>query len=242
MKEQPVSPKNADRQLGVISKALIRLLMRNARVSACESLGSRFRLITLEGEELRHVSWSAGEKIQISLGSAFTNRTYTPLNWDAPAGTTRILVFAHGEGPGSAWALNVKVGDPCHLFGPRRSLDPSSLPANLILFGDETSLGLAKALQETRQPGTLRTILEVDSVDETGSVVTALALQNVELITRGASNTQTAAEPTDMDCGFLLTGKAQSIQVLRTDLKARGIPVSSIITKAYWAPGKRGLD
>lgn len=248
MNDQPTRQTIASRQPGAIGKALIKLLMRNARVSACEALGSRFRLITLEGEELRHVSWTAGEKIQVSLGSAFTSRTYTPLNWDASAGTAQILVFAHGEGPGSEWARNLQVGDHCYLFGPRRSLDPSPLPANLILFGDETSIGLAKALQEARVPRTVRTILEVDSADETGTVIAALKLRNAELIERSTSTKSDAVlralgiRIRDMDDGFVLTGKAQSIQALRSDLKAMGIPTSNIMTKAYWAPGKRGLD
>lgn len=249
MNEQPAPQKTVGRQPGAIGKALIKLLMRGARVSACEALGSRFRLITLEGEELRHVIWMAGEKIQVSLGSAFTSRTYTPLNWDPSAGTTQILVFAHGEGPGSEWARNLKVGDYCYLFGPRRSLDPLPLPANLVVVGDETSIGLAKALQGTRLPGAVRIILEVDSADETGAVVAALALRDVQLVERGASNTKsdTALHAIDvsargMDDGFILTGKAQSIQALLADLRMMGIPASNIMTKAYWAPGKRGLD
>ena len=195
------------------------------------------------------MTWTTGEKIQVSLGSAFTNRTYTPLNWDALAGTTQILAFAHGEGPGSEWARNLKAGDHCHLFGPRHSLDPSPLPASLIVFGDETSVGLAKALQETRLPGAVRTILEVDSAYETNAVVAALTLRNAQLIERSTNNTKSDAvlramgiRMRDMDDGFILTGKAQSVQALRSDLKAIGIPTANIMTKAYWAPGKRGLD
>lgn len=249
MNDQPSRRATASRQPGAIGKALIKLLMRGARVIASEALGSRFRLITFEGDDLRKVSWTAGEKIQVSLGSAFTSRTYTPLNWDPSAGTTQILAFAHGQGPGSEWARNLKVGDHCHLLGPRRSLDPSPLPAHLIVFGDETSIGLAKALQEARLPGTVRTFLEVDSADETNAVVDTLALRNAQLIERSTSGTTNDAvlramgiRMIDIDHGFVLTGKAQSIQALRADLKAMGIPTSNIMTKAYWAPGKRGLD
>ncbi len=249
MNEQPARHTTAGRQPGVIGKALIKLLMRDARVSASETLGSRFRLVTLEGQELRHVAWTAGEKIQVSLGSAFTNRTYTPINWDATAGTTQILVFAHGDGPGSDWARNLKAGDHCHIFGPRRSIDTGTLPDNLTVFGDETSIGIVKALQMTRGRGVIGAVLEVDSVSEISPIVVALALKNTQLVERGMGNAGREAvmrtmdiRASDADNGFVLTGKAQSIQSVRADLRSLGIPTRNIITKAYWAPGKRGLE
>jgi hypothetical protein len=39
---------------------------------------------------------------------------------------------------------------------------------------------------------------------------------------------------------IVLTGRAPAIQQLRAALKARSL--STHKTKAYWAPGKRGLD
>ncbi|MFI8616178.1 hypothetical protein ACIGHN_11785 [Acidovorax sp. NPDC077693] len=41
---------------------------------------------------------------------------------------------------------------------------------------------------------------------------------------------------------FVLTGRAQSIQQARQALKGRGVPASCIVAKAYWAPGKTGMD
>lgn len=249
MNEQPARHTIPRRQPGIIGKALIKLLMRDARVRASEALGSRFRLVTLEGEGLRHVAWTAGEKIQVALGSAFTNRTYTPFNWDATAGTTQILVFAHGDGPGSDWARNLKAGDHCHIFGPRRSLDTRTLPDHLTVFGDETSIGIVKALQDARGRGVTRAVLEVNSINEVNPVIAALVLNNTQLIERDIGNAghdplmrAMESQARELDGGFVLTGKAQSIQTVRRDLKALGIPPRNIMTKAYWAPGKRGLE
>ena len=41
---------------------------------------------------------------------------------------------------------------------------------------------------------------------------------------------------------FVLTGKAQSIQHVSRALKTAGVGSSRIKAKAYWAPGKTGLD
>lgn len=41
---------------------------------------------------------------------------------------------------------------------------------------------------------------------------------------------------------FVLSGKASSIQLLRRVLGASGVAPTQMKTKAYWAPGKKGLD
>jgi NADPH-dependent ferric siderophore reductase len=41
---------------------------------------------------------------------------------------------------------------------------------------------------------------------------------------------------------FMLTGKADTIQRLRHCLKRYAVPRAIIHTRAYWAPGKAGLD
>ncbi|KGB24904.1 hypothetical protein ApDm4_1195 [Acetobacter pomorum] len=53
-----------------------------------------------------------------------------------------------------------------------------------------------------------------------------------------------AALPALIDNGavFVLTGNASTIQRLRQNLKSRGVPPTRLIAKAYWAPGKTGLD
>ena len=44
------------------------------------------------------------------------------------------------------------------------------------------------------------------------------------------------------DVRFVLTGQAQSIQRISRALKAAGVGSARILAKAYWAPGKAGLD
>lgn len=44
------------------------------------------------------------------------------------------------------------------------------------------------------------------------------------------------------DIVFILTGKAQSIQRMLRTLKTSGVPGHRIVSKAYWSPGKTGLD
>lgn len=242
------SPKRPAARPGRLTQALLRLLMRQALVVAAEPLGDRFRLITVEGAALKDVAWTAGQKIQIAMGSAFVTRTYTPIEWNASAGRACILAFAHGDGPGSNWVRGVQPGDTCDIFGPRASLDASRMTGKLAVFGDETSIGLAYALAHRDPSRPVTCYFEVGDVTNARRVVTQLGLGEASLFAREDDDAHwpamAAAIPALVADGasFALTGKAATVQRLRQILKRHDVPAAGIVTKAYWAPGKTGLD
>ena len=228
-----------------LSKALRRLVMREARVAACARLTDRFTLVTLEGTALREVTWSPGSKIQIAMPGPFTTRTYTPIDWDPVAGTTRILGYAHGSAPGSAWLTDLEPGDRCQFLGPRGSIDASRLQRPLVLFGDETSMGVACALAKH---GSISAYFEVGDVERAQHVATQVGIENSTFFSRGADSLhvnemeEALSRHCESAASFVLTGKAATIQRLRQRLKRHAIPSARLATKAYWAPGKIGLD
>lgn len=231
-----------------LSQALTRLLMKRATVSAVEPLAPRFRLITLEGPALAGVTWTPGQKIQIAMGSAFVARTYTPMTWDGSQGRARFLGYAHGDGPGSAWLEALEPGAECDIFGPRPSLDVAGLAGPIVVFGDETSMGLAHALAARDGAGTLSCVFEVGDVDHARAVATRLDLPDAALFKRTPDDAHLEAIAAGFasraaaGASFILTGRAGAIQKLRQGLKLEGVPPGRIATKAYWAPGKTGLD
>ncbi|WP_051228801.1 siderophore-interacting protein [Pleomorphomonas oryzae] len=234
---------------GRISRTLIRLMMKRARVAANEAIGDGYRLITLEGPELRGVDWLPGQKIQMAMGSAFVTRTYTPIDWDTDAGSTRILGYVHGMGPGSAWVAGVRPGDECDIFGPRSSLDLRRIDGPVALYGDETSIGLAHAAMHADASRRVACHFEVG--DRVGSGMAAARLGIAAAATfheRRADDAQLAALEESLaaqaaaGARFVLTGKATTIQRLRQSLKRLGVASGRIAAKAYWAPGKVGLD
>ncbi len=162
---------------GRISRTLIRLMMKHARVAGNEAIGDRFRLVTLEGPELRGVDWIAGEFVQIAMGSAFRARSYTPIDWDKAAGRTRLLGYVHGgDGPGRAWLADVRPGDECDFFGPRRSLDMRHIAGPIVLCGDETAIGLAHALIHENPSRRVICHFEVDDAAAGREAVAALGI------------------------------------------------------------------
>ncbi len=233
---------------GPVTRTLLRWFLRHARIAAVETLSPHFRLADLEGEALRNVGWTPGQKIQVAMGSGLATRTYTPMSWDAEDGRTRMLAFAHGDGPGSRWASGLREGDTCRFFGPRRSLDLSGLAPPVVLFGDETSFGLAAALGGGPQAAGTVHVFEVSDVAESRPVLEAVGLGQATLIERIADDAHLAAVEAEMPrlaasgAHFVLTGKASSIQRVSRALKAAGVVSSRMTTKAYWAPGKSGLD
>ncbi|PXA85352.1 siderophore-interacting protein [Caulobacter sp. D4A] len=233
---------------GGLGQALIRLMMRPARIASSQPIGDRFRLVTLEGAALKGVSWTPGQKIQIAMGSAFVTRTYTPMDWDAGQGRARILGYAHGEGPGGDWLRSLAPGAQCDLFGPRASLNAAPLAGPLVVFGDETSIGLACALAAQDPARSISCVFEVADLGEAEAVVERLGLSKAALFRKAADEAHldtigaALSSLAGVGASFVLTGRAAAIQKLRHGLKRRAVEPRRILTKAYWAQGKTGLD
>lgn len=233
-----------------LSGAVFRLISKTATVRAIREVGAGFRWITLEGEALRGVSWRPGGKVQIHVGG-WAQRTYTPLSWDTAGGSMQFLAFIHGEGPGARRMRALSPGDACTVFGPRGSIDLSALERPALIFGDETSLGLAHALRHTpRGADGAAIVLEVNSRAATEPVLAALELGDVALIERRPDDShvpelaQLIAERIRERSlsTAALSGKASSIQAVNKAVRAVGLKSAQIHTKAYWAVGKAGLD
>ena len=231
---------------GLIERVVTRVLMRAVRVSAVETPQSDFRLISLQGESLRQCAWLPGDKIQLKLDGGLHTRTYTPFEHDPRAGRMRIVAYCHGRGPGSDWARAAHAGEARALFGPRASLNLQNLASCTVLFGDETSFGLAAALQG-EEPG-LRCVFEVAAPAQARPVLEALGVEHARLIERRGDDAH-LDEPLDairrsaeLRTSFVLTGRAPAIQRLRRALKAQGIDGAQLRSKPYWAPGRSGLD
>lgn len=219
------------------------LRLRTAQVLRAEVLGPRFRRIVLGGPGLCDAAFEPGDKLQL-LTQGFRLRTYTPMRWDGAAGETELIAFLHGDGPGARWARGACAGQGAQLFGPRRSLTLG--PGRFVLVGDETSVGLALASGPGR-----RVVLEVSDAAEVAAVlaqlgVTATLIErrpdaaHLEALARAVADA--VADPLGPGSALVLSGQAQTLSALRRALKGAGKLPRIVRTKAYWAPGKTGLD
>lgn len=211
-----------------------RFLFRVVTVTQVERIG-RFVRIDASGDSLRTAGFIAGDKVQVFLPD-IGMRTYTPLRWSLE-GTTSFLVFAHGAGPGSRWANEVKAGDEVSFFGPRRSIDVREVAEPLVVFGDETSVALSLALANAKPERRVTAVLEVeDPLEVRGALAACGSLVDARLVSRGALEAA-AREVASTGAFPLFTGRAASIQTVK-----RFVGPQQSKTKAYWADGKTGLD
>lgn len=227
---------------GPLTRLVTQLFFRAARVSANLELAPALHHITLQGEALKGVAWTAGDKIQIRLGAGLQTRTYTPIAWDPVVGSTSFVAQTLSPGPGSEWVTHAKSGDMVELMGPRSSLAlGTSAKQDVWVLGDETAFGLTLAM------GVGRAVLEVDSPEHWGPLCHAWGLP-ATLVAKQPDDAHLArweesiGTPISPQTHFILAGRANTIQYLLKALRARGIRSDRIRSKAYWAPGKTGLD
>ena len=246
---------------GSLAKVVRHLFMRTARVAEVQVLSPHFRLITLAGDALKGVNWVPGQKIQVAMQGLAT-RTYTPMCWDAQEGVTRLVGYAHGNAPGARWLQTAMVGDACQFLGPRRSIELDRIPRPSLVFGDETSFALAYAmrysvvgasgLRAVETPG-VSFLFEVNSLTESQAVFDAVGITDAAFIERKMDDAHWPAVEAravdyfegrgrDIARHYVLTGKSTSVQRVLRFLRAQSVRPNQLATKAYWAPGKVGLD
>lgn len=233
---------------GSIGRTLQRIFRKRTHVVQCDTIAGCFRLITLESPHFRDFDWVPGQKIQLGVGAGRASRTYTPMDWNTSKGRTRLLGYMHGSGPASEWLGRVQVGDECYVRGPRASLDPRRSSVPIVVFGDETSVGLIFSLMRQRPLGVVRGFLEVNNLLTCEEVLGRLDISETKLFERRLDGEhllkieQDLSEAKHAGATFVLTGKASSVQRLRRTLSDSGVSSARLMCRAYWAPGKTGLD
>jgi ferric-chelate reductase (NADPH) len=234
----------------LVSGAVEKAFFRPVTIVTAKRIGQRFRLVHLRGDGLKGVKSIPGQAVQINIGNLVT-RTYTPMDLDPHNGSAHFLIYLHGDGPGSRWASSLSEGDTCLVMRPKRSLDFRAVNVPTLFFGDETSLAASQAFQSSR--AVVRHnhyVFEATSLAEARHVVREFDLLNVTLIQKSddgghlrevASTLMGKGSGTKWPCWFF-TGKATSIQSIRKYFRASQFHPLNSHVKAYWSPGKTGLD
>ncbi len=233
----------------LVGDTAARLLFKPATVGAITEHDG-FRTIELVGDRLSDTEWYPGDKARIHL-DGLTLRTYTPMTWDQERGTTTILAYLPGDGPGSEWCARATTGDPCAIFGPQRSVRLDELSSPPVIVGDETSFGLFVAWRNLH-PDTppAASLFEVTRSAPAGALLAGFGVAPTELIERTADDGHldalvdrvvdaVRAHPHAPLC---LTGRAQTIAPIRKRLKAEGLTAKDTAVKAYWDVNRKGLD
>lgn len=230
---------------GLLLDSLGRFFLTEARIASVEPVGVWFLSVALSGAGLRGASWTPGDKIQVLLPERDV-RTFTTVRWDAGTGATDLLLYVHGgDTPATRWARRMAAGDAIRFMGPQKSIRVAATRP-VVLFGDETSFGLARALADWRPRGSLGCVFEVSSRADAAPVLERIGIDAATIERASSAHHGEVAERLRAELGarpgaaLVMSGCATSIQAVRALLGAGGPRPEA--TKAYWAPGKAGLD
>ncbi|TRX43064.1 FAD-binding oxidoreductase [Flavobacterium restrictum] len=174
-------------------------------------------------------------------------RNYTVAYHDIEKGFFDIILHIHGKGVGSTFLNNLNIGDEIFISPPRGKnfYDPSV--KKQIVFGDETSLGLACSLLPVLKQNQHQFQFYFELDEENKNVPELLGLENYTVFNKNGlfrnekriidlpiiqtSEWQTA--------NFTITGNVKSVQTFRKVLKNK--TKGKFYSQGYWLEGKKGL-
>jgi len=219
------------------------LLMLRGTVTEAEPITARMRRLRIEGDQLAGLSVRPGRQVRVLVGGGLTRRTYSVWRYD-PAGAVELCVLDHsGAGPGGRWGREVAVGEPVRLGRPEGSFTLRPEAAHHVFVGEETA-SVAFGAMLAALPEDAR----ISGCVETESAVDRLPLKHSERLnwlTRGGTSLPDAVRRLAPAPGGIayVAGEARTVQQVRQVLvREAGWDRRAVLTKPFWAPGKRGLE
>lgn len=214
-------------------------------VTKVEFLSDTVKKIQFKGN-FKKLNFGVGSFIDFRVSDTEARR-YTVSYVDATRGILELIAHLHGEAPGSRFMSKLGIDDKVDVNPPRayKYYDPSA--EKYVIFGDETSLGLAcsflPVLIENRHQ--FQFYLELEEKNK--NVAELLQLQNCRVFEKnGAFSDEKWIEELPVvqssewqQSNFVLTGNALSVRAFRKVLKARN--KGKIVSHGYWLKGKKGL-
>jgi NADPH-dependent ferric siderophore reductase len=217
-----------------------------ATVIAVAEIG-RFRYVRLRSPRLVTVAWVPGQQVRVDCGR--TNalipllRTYSV--WDHQEDWIDLYCLVHGDGPGSRWAAGVAVGDSVLISKPKGDLVTRTAGFHLFV-GDEIAAAAFGPMVRALPTG-VSVQLIVNAADSERLPMP----RDVTWIPRDAGTpvdtpalVESVAKAEIPDQGeAYLAGEGRMIHAVREVLvNERRWPRGSIHAKAFWTPGRRGME
>ncbi|TGN81222.1 siderophore-interacting protein [Streptomyces bauhiniae] len=228
--------------MSALLNPVLDLLMLRGTVTSVERFTARMRRLRIEGEALAGLDVLPGQQVRVLVGSALTRRTYSVWRYE-PSGALELCVLDHdGNGPGARWAREAKAGDEVRLGKPEGSFTLRPDAAHHVFVGDETASVAFGAMLAALPDGT-----RVSGCVETATADDRLPLAHagrLDWVLRGTVPLPEAVGRLAPAPGGIayVAGEARTVQAVRHVLRDAGWDRRSVLTKPFWAPGKRGLE
>lgn len=218
---------------GKLVRLVSRFALARGTVVSTQLFGG-FQRVVLRSDATKP---QAGTKLQLLLPTDDV-RTYSPIA--SPDGIV-LLGWVHAGGPGAHWMANAKPNEVLPYAGPQRSLTLGAGP--VVLVGDETSVAVAAAFANER-PGQVYAVIQSEAAQDVLAAAGSVGLEPIEVAPRGDTGATVAIVQKRLrvwpNAVVAVTGGSELVVAVRAALRSEG--VKNIKTKAYWIPGKTGLD
>lgn len=221
-----------------------------AAVESVELLAPRLRRIVLGGPALAGLAWTAGQQVRVQVPASGavdwivgTMRTYSV--WDYDGRHLELRVFDHGDGPGSAWARDVRPGRKVLVLKPHGDFVVKEAAFHLFVGEETASVAFGPMLRALPATARAAGVVEVDTPQERLDLDLAYTYRNGASAASSASLLEAVRAldlPAEPGVAYL-AGEARTIQLVRTHLvRERGWPRRGVLTKPFWTPGRKGLE
>ena len=225
---------------------LIITKLSSITISDVQLLSTSLKRIRFTGD-FSKINFTVGTYIDFRVNSTDARR-YTVSHVDVEKGILEIIVHLQGKGPGSHFMNTLQRGDVIDLNWPRSERNYYARSAEkLLIFGDETSLGLACAFLPELKKKKHQFLYYLELDEENWSVPEQLGLENFVVFPKNGSfqnqiwlNQLPLFQSTEwQEAHYILTGNASSAKAFKNAIKHN--TNGKIFLHGYWLEGKKGL-
>ncbi|MDV9174146.1 siderophore-interacting protein [Streptomyces sp. W16] len=211
-------------------------------VTAAEPITARMRRLRVESEALAGLDVRPGQQVRV-LVTGLTLRTYSIWRYD-PSGAVELCVLDHTEGgPGARWGKSVGVGEQVRLRKPEGTFTLRPDASRHVFVGEETaSVAFGAMLAALPEGAGVSGCVETESG---GDRLPLAHSDRLNWLTRGGTSLPDAVQRLAPEPGGIayVAGEARTVQQVRQVLvRELGWDRRSVLTKPFWAPGKRGME
>ncbi len=232
--------------LGDALETLMGSKMPSIKVISIDKINTHIKKIKFQGN-ISEMDFQLGYAVAVRVSNT-EYRNYTASYNDPENGILEIIVHLHNDAPGSNFMNNLTVSDEIRISMPRGKKMYDPYISTYILFGDETTLGLACAFQNKIKTEKKSIYFFLELNNENKDIPHLLGLQNCTVHSKNTfcKNEDLINEllifKTERweESNFILTGNAKSVQIVRNNLRKR-VSKGKIIAQAYWMEGKTGF-
>jgi NADPH-dependent ferric siderophore reductase len=214
--------------------------------------------VTFTSPELEAFGWNGpAAHIKLIFGEAPpggaaetprpTMRTYTPRRFDAATRELDVDFVLHGEGPASAWASQVAIGQTLTIAGPGRNYVIDPRVDWFVLAGDDTAIPAISTILERLPPAALATVLleVVDAAEEQAIHSSGKAsitwLHRGEDPTRAGTLLEKSIHALELPSGagrvYVACESGAMRRIRRHLLTERSLDRDHVVTRGYWKLG-----